>query len=326
MKAKPSAVELDQLLSRSTDLFAEGVMRLVRSVARAGERAGALEYMSKLIGQSMTLADLLGRRRLLLEMDAYVRSHGKSREAAMTAAVRGCVTGDVLFVDDDAPFHEVLVFVETPVVPHIPFDEAIRNIITREPRLARSGKEVADLYASRHAFAMAKSTELTVTTWVQNYIDKTLRDGASVPEASEIIAEAGDFSRAYAETVYRTNVATAYAAGRFEQANDDDVAEVIGAFELETAGDLDVRKNHKAAEGLVAPQNHHIWNTFSCPLGYNCRCSLRFVTWDELKRRGLVDDKGHAVVYYPPGFAAAHPDPGFGNGRPDIRVYTGSLT
>lgn len=325
MKAKPSAAELEQLLNRSTTLFAEGVLKLVRSVAKAGERAGALDYMAKLIGQSMTLADLLGRRRLLLEFDAYRRSHKHTRGEALALAHRVAQYGDVIVVHDE-PGEEHLIFVETPVVPHIPFDEAIRNIITREPRLAQSGKEVADLYATRHAFALAKSTELTVTTWVQNYIDQSLKRGASVPEASEIIAEAGDFSRAYAETVYRTNVATAYAAGRFEQANDDDVKEVIGAFELETAGDLDVRKNHAAAGGLTAPCNHHIWNTFACPMGYNCRCSLRFVTWDELRRRGLVDDKGNAVVYYPPGFSAAHPDPGFGNGRPDIRVYTGSLT
>lgn len=307
---KSAVDELDEIQRHSAKSYVRVMKTLVGKIVDGGSRIEPLGQMAGLLGQTMALSDLYGRRRLLLEMDWAVR-HQRERFAGLDYA-----PGSPYFEWQD----------ETPVVPHKTFDEAIENLVTREPRLARSASAVAELYATRHAFALARSTEQNLTEWVQDYINRSLREGRSVPDAAEAIAAAGDFTNAYAETVYRTNVATAYSAGRFAQANDPDVAQVIGAFELETAGDADVRDNHAAAGGLLAAQNDPVWNVFAPPLGYRCRCNLRLVTVDELRSTGRLGADGRVKPYFPPSFHRAHPDPGFGRGRPDIRVYTGVVS
>ena len=131
----------------------------------------------------------------------------------------------------------------------------------------------------------------------------------------------GDFTRAYSETVYRTNLTSAFAAGRFKQVESEEVRRVTPAFEFDAIDDAAVRPNHAAADGLIAAVNDPVWSRISPPLGHNCRCGLRLVDRFELKRRGLL--RGFSVTpYFPPNFREAKPDDGFTKGgRPDGQIY-----
>jgi SPP1 gp7 family putative phage head morphogenesis protein len=294
---KPAVDELGELLDLSTPQFERRMLRLVRVAKYSDDHRRALESLADLIGQTMTLADLIGRKRLLMEADAK-RARQTPREFALLAA--------------------------TPIMPSLQFTQAVEDLVRREPRLARSAAAVSELYSTQHAFAMARSADLTITTRVQEIIAKAMRDGATVPEGEALVQAAGDFTRAYSETVYRTNTATAYSAGRFRQVFDPDVQEVIGAFAFDAVMDADTRPNHAAADGLIAATTDPIWETFAVPIGYNCRCSLRMVDRYELEERGLIVN-GRVQIYRPPNFANAHPDSGFGKGRPDRRLYGGSF-
>ena len=292
--------ELDRLQARSTSPLSRAMVDLADAQLHtdAGGTRAALERIGTLIEQTVVLGSLLGARRLLLEADAAeLGARSYQRRQAVREFARAT----------------------TPLIDPIRFEEAIADMLRREPRLAFGYKQVQVLYATKHAVAAAKSVDLEVTQNVQRLLGEALA-GRSRESATQAIADVGarieGWTKSYADTVYATNIATSYTAGRFVQAQDPDIQEVFGAFELVTAGDVDVRPNHAAAEGLVAPLDSKLWDRFAPALGYNCRCGLEMVDRWELGDRGLLR-QGQVLTYYPPTFSAAHPDPGFGRGRPD---------
>lgn len=293
--------ELAELARHSTHTFVRALNRVVRAQFNEADRELALANLQTVFAQTMTLADLLGRRRLLLESD--VSEHVKGLP-------------DFLFR-------------ETAVFPHVQFEEAIRNLTSREPRLAKRDngtplwKQVAELYQERHSFALAQSADLQLTQRVQRLIVNFAQRGATLSDAETAISEIGGWTKAYAETVYRTNLSTAYTAGRFSQAQDPDVARVIGAFQYTAAKDSDVRRgrpqdngeNHLAADGLIASTTDPIWDSAAPPSGHNCRCTVRMVPRSELKARGLVDGSGAVRRLLPASFASYRRGKGFGASR-----------
>ncbi|HUW32524.1 MAG TPA: phage minor head protein, partial [Planctomycetota bacterium] len=137
-----------------------------------------------------------------------------------------------------------------------------------------------------------------------------------------------DWTRSYAETVWRTNMSTAYSAGRFRQMADPAVAYAIGALMFDGPTDTgpmgDTRPNHAAAVGLVGAADDPGWQIIAPPLGYNCRHSLSFLSWDECRRRGKVLPDGSIRRMKIPN--DAFPDKGFrSGGRPDQLIYGGQI-
>lgn len=304
--------ELDDLSRKSTQGVADILTLLAISTFRGDEagRNGAMHRLATAIGQTMAFADLLGRRRLLLEIDSAN--------------------------EDPGP----ILFAETPLVPSVPFAEALRDLVRRHPRLADPfnglplWQQVVQIYQSdRIAFAIARAADLVLagrgaeaiqlTATVRDTLASGFRRGAKRETTQAALEKLNGFTRAYAETVYRTNLTKAFAAGRMEQAKDDDIAVVIGGFQFQATLDSDVRPNHAAAHDLIASQFDPIWDRFSPPLGYNCRCGLRMVPRRELASQGLIR-ANEVIRSIPPGFGAAGPDPGFRPVRPDREVYTGS--
>lgn len=295
-RLKSAVDELSQLADNSVVSFTKALRRVIRSQLTGTDRQEALAHLGVVFSESMTLADLLGRRRLMLELRA---------------------TGEG---DSGLP---PLLFGQTPIVPKLTFLEAVRDLTSRAPLKGFNWRQVAELYQTTQAFAMARSADVALTESVQRTIERFLRRGIQLRNAEKIIAEMGGFTTSYAEVVYRTNLSTAYSAGRFDQASRPEVAAVIGAFEYVTAGDSDVRRsrpednreNHLAAHGFIAATTDAIWDTTAPPSGYSCRCSLRMVPRDELKRRGLVDNSGRITRFVPSGFATYQRHPAFARSR-----------
>lgn len=312
-RLKSPESEFVALADRSTEQFAKEFAPLLKAVANRdqAETRRARERIAKAISDTMILSDLMGRRRLFLEYDYIVGSTGNDALEA---------------------FHAM--FAASPVVPKVTFSEAFADLLTREPRLASSAEEVAELYRTQHAFALAKSAEQSVTRAVQNYIAQTMKQGVPSPSAAQVIRELGDFSRSYANTVYRTNLNTAYTAGRFRQAQEPGVRTSLPAMERYGVTDSSIRQgrrqdggeNHLAANGLLAATNDPIWRTHAPPSGYGCRCGVRMVGIGELRRRGLIGPGGNVLRYEPPGLSGFRAHPRFGQRRPDVAVYAGRLT
>lgn len=320
MSVMDSKADLWGLMHRSTALYAKALQEMARALLTndTAWQAATVESLADLLQHSLALSNLLGRRRLLLEADA-VRKFNPPTNAMVFASDPEGVTGWEVRSD-------------TPMVPHVPFEEAINDVLSRDPRLVTEEmmakyppgtpkyKAVQDLYSRDHVFALARSNQDHVTKNIQKTMGRMMREGVTVEDAAgrlqkkAILAGQEGWSQAYAETTFRTNINGSFNSGLREMASDDAVASVIGAFEYSAIGDPDTRKNHRAASGLIAATSSSLWERYTPPLGYNCRCALRLVGRAELRERGLLEN-GRVTVRKPAGFRNARPDPGF-NGEP----------
>ncbi len=209
-------------------------------------------------------------------------------------------------------------------VPKVPFGEAVRDVVKRNPKLAPNAAAVADLYRQGPAFALAKSMEVNVTERVQGIVSEFIgRGDAGKLTVSRIARESEDFTNAYAETVLRTNVATAQTEGAFTQTKDPNVRRVIVAFQVSVTRDSDLRRgrkqdageNHGAADGLIAGVDDPIWISFAPPYSYNCRCKVIRKTIHQIRRLGLLNDDGSVQRRMPAGINAFRRHPNFTRSR-----------
>jgi len=102
----------------------------------------------------------------------------------------------------------------------------------------------------------------------------TLQDFAAGVREDTVALGISPASSSYLETVYRTNVQTAYGAGRFRQLTNPDVMEVRQFVQYRTAGDNRVRSNHAELDGVIFEASSSEWQRVAPPCGFNCRCSM----------------------------------------------------
>lgn len=77
-------------------------------------------------------------------------------------------------------------------------------------------------------------------------------------------------ARARAELLLRTHGFQAYAAARYR--NQFDPASASGYLRYETQGDVRVRPEHKALDGVILPKSDPFWQTHYPPWDWGCRC------------------------------------------------------
>jgi SPP1 gp7 family putative phage head morphogenesis protein len=300
MRVKTPEKEQLSLLYHSTKTFTDTIRDMAKAqvMGNQEEERKALFRLQELIGESMVLANLMGRRRMwLMAKGAANRNEPRN--------------GQVVFAAED---------LETPVVPHVPFDEAIDDLLGRQAKVVsdealalRQGYvEVQKMYQEGKAFALARHSSIEVTKNIQKKIISFQKQGMTIDDGSKIIAAMGDWARGYGEVVYRTNLNTSYNSGIRQMAlSDPAVQEVVGAFVYQAVGDASTRPGHKWASGLIAGIHDPIWKLWTPPLGYNCRCTIRMMDRFELKRKGLLEPNGMVKVHTPVNWSKAKPDPGF---------------
>lgn len=275
MRVLQASEELERFLNKRARAFFSAFNTLARAELGEGDYSRALWALSERMRETLILSDLLGRRRGLLEARAVAKAR----------------------------------FAVSPL-PAIPFEEAIQDIVEREPRLARDFRQVSELYSQENVFAMARSSSAKLTQRVQQAIAEAARTGKGVGDVEATMREIGDWTQSYSANVYRTNVSSSYNRGRMQIAQDPDVQEIVPALMYVAQRDERTRPNHAAAHGLIASTDDAIWTRFRPPLGYQCRCAVEFVSVFELEDRGMIRN-GQVVPRFPPSFRAAGPDPGF---------------
>lgn len=288
--------EREDLFDRSSRALGAEMRRLARAVVASHQGEGnaqlhrETERFQRIAAGIVEYGMILGERRTLLTANR-VRSMGLARKREPILCE----------------------------VPKVPFREAIEDFKSRDPKLAGSAAEVRHLYATEKAFAMAKSTSQVLTSRVSRMITQALTEGGTVDDLAERIMKVGqaagdDFSQGYSEMVYRTNIMTAYSDGQKAMAADPDVKEVIPAFRFSPVGDVDTRPGHAALDGLIAATDSWVWDLYTPPLWYGCRCAIDFVDVYDLREMGLVLDNGTVGILYPSGWEAREMDQLFAYG------------
>lgn len=92
------------------------------------------------------------------------------------------------------------------------------------------------------------------------------------------------------QVIYQTNLATSYAAGRWAQLNDPELAS-IRPFWRYVHSDLvsHPRPQHKAWNGLVLHKDDPVWATHFPPNGWGCQCTVKAASRAE---RAAAEAKG----------------------------------
>ena len=123
-------------------------------------------------------------------------------------------------------------------------------------------------------FGIRAAQELTtVNQSMQPYINAMLT--ATTTEAvkaarNSLVSVAG----ARVQTVVRTAMHTAMGAAHYVADNDPAVRDIVWGYKYVTAGDERVRPEHVAMDGVTAPKDDPLWDSWWPPNGWNCRCVL----------------------------------------------------
>ena len=135
---------------------------------------------------------------------------------------------------------------------------------------------------------------------VLDALDGVLARGGTFRDFQRAVDEGGvdaRLPRHRLALVFRTNIQSAYAAGRWRQAEAGKKARPYLMYLA--VNDARTRPSHRAMHGHIARVDDPWWKTHHPLNGFNCRCTTRTLTEAEAKRRGIKA---------PP---AAAPDPGW---------------
>lgn len=311
-------LDIDRFLmdveGRYSGRYLDAMTILMHATARQNEsmRADAVAELESVITETMGVGEVIGASIVLRRAAAASIEEGEHLRADRNRLIAFRESGT------------------QTLLPRVTFHEALQDLVDRTPVTLRSAAErtaerVAHVYSQGRAMAFAKSAEHAVTERVQALIAQAVRDGMSEADAGQMIRREVDYVReatepwtdAYSRMAFRTNVNTAVTAGRFRQAQDPDVSELVPCFRFDAVGDSDTRPNHGAADGRIWRVTNTVWQRLAPPLGYSCRCDVHVVTLPELRAMGRVGPNGQIHEdSVPPG---AFPDPGFRHGgRPDL--------
>lgn len=87
------------------------------------------------------------------------------------------------------------------------------------------------------------------------------------------------------ETIFRTNVQTAYSVGRYKEMMA--VAKDRPYWQYSAVNDSRTRPTHWEMNGKIFPYGHPFWNTWYPPNGFNCRCGVVTLSQDDIDSENL---------------------------------------
>ncbi|AXE34019.1 phage minor head protein [Chromobacterium phragmitis] len=162
--------------------------------------------------------------------------------------------------------------------------------------------------AQSQAFTVAKVTRLDILQDIRDAVEKALAEGKTFAwfkkELTPILKAKGWWGKQEVlnedtgevrevqlgsprrlETIYRTNLQTAYMAGRWQtqMENVDDRP----YWMYVAIRDSKTRPSHRALHGKVFRYDDPFWQFYYTPNGWGCRCRIVALSADDLEARGI---------------------------------------
>jgi SPP1 gp7 family putative phage head morphogenesis protein len=142
------------------------------------------------------------------------------------------------------------------------------------------------------AFAVAGIAKEDEIATAYRSIEKAIAEGTTLKDFQEKCA--GIFEkrgwtgeRAHrVDTIFRTNIQTAYSVGRWRQMRETSKSRPYGQYDA--VGDKRTRPTHAAQDGKVYPMDHPYWDTWWPPNGHRCRCGVISLSEAEVAAQGLT--------------------------------------
>lgn len=175
-------------------------------------------------------------------------------------------------------------------------------------------------------FTVAKVSSADILELIKEFVDKAVAQGTTFNDFKKTLnaelINAGygnreDGSAWRLNTIYRTNLQSAYMAGRFEKMKA--VTDEFPYWEFVAVQDNRTTDTCKHINGVVLPANDGFWKTNYPPRHYLCRSRVRAVSADQLKSRGIEvsDSDKYKDVKPAKGFETSP-----GEWKPDLSKYS----
>lgn len=196
---------------------------------------------------------------------------------------------------------------ETSADP-VDFEEAIVWLRERVP-IANADLDELVAAARDKAFTVAGVAQLDVVQQVFDALERAVAFGTDLTAFKRAVGES--LRAAWQgsvpdpawriETIFRTNLQLAYAAGRHAMATDPAVLGVRPYWLYDAILDGRTTEHCRRWDGVVLPADHRAWLTHNPPAHFNCRATLTTLTEEQAQSMGATKR--------PPGVQAAE---GFG--------------
>lgn len=173
------------------------------------------------------------------------------------------------------------------------FDEAVDWFRSRFPVTEELLDELGD-YAGPRAWTVAGVAQLDVVFMVYAALLDAIATGTPLDEFRRRVREQlrdawGQDDPHRIETIFRTNVQTAYNRGRWQQLQDDTIRRLRPYLMFDAVLDSRTSDICKPLDGTVLPNDDAFWLTHLPPLHHRCRSSLRSLRRAEAERRGISE-------------------------------------
>lgn len=188
---------------------------------------------------------------------------------------------------------------ETPPPPlsflDLPWSDAINAFRKRGLVRESDFQTLLGDYAQRSAVARRLMLD-QIQSEVMRHLDDAITNGETFDEfAGKVDTLTGKLGLSpgkpsYLQTVFRTNVQSAYGAGRYKAIRNPIVMRARPFVQYRTVGDTRVREEHDALDGHTFRSDDPVWYRVAPPNGYNCRCSMVTLSDDEAKDLEISDD------------------------------------
>ena len=198
---------------------------------------------------------------------------------------------------------------------NLPPEKAIEYMENKGYKITGDWREMwEDAHAK--AFTISKMTDAELLSESKDIINQALSEGWSSKKAEQeltnlykkkgwwgkqvITDENGEEKEVQlgsprrVRTIFRTNMQAAYSAQRYlEQLEDVDIAPY---FQYIAIMDNRTRPEHAAMHEKIFRYDDPIWETMYPPNGFGCRCMVRSLSAEDVKRKGLKIEKSEGKL------------------------------
>lgn len=197
---------------------------------------------------------------------------------------------------------------DEPLIYYPIIDTAARDLFERQV-MTRADFDQLDSDAKRAAFTIARISSLDAIEKIQQALAADVASGGTLAEFRRTVDDAlGESALApgHVETIYRTNIAQAYAAGQVEVLTHPLVADEFPYVAYHAVHDDRTDPNHMAMESLgiqgtnIYRRDDPIWEKFYPPSRWNCRCDVIPLTLEDAAAAGIHEAREWLRTGIPP--------------------------
>lgn len=146
--------------------------------------------------------------------------------------------------------------------------------------------------AKHRAFYVTGLAKHDLVQLVSDGIQSALENGETLADFKKRIAaaiEAQGWHAHRVENIFRTNMQTAYSAGRYKKMQAVKASRPY--WQYLAILDKRVRPSHAILHELVYPADHEFWASNYPPNGFRCRCGVRTLSAKQVEKQGLTVQK-----------------------------------